>query len=336
MRCSLPCPARVHAGPGPGAAAPRLAGFAAAAARLALALALAHLEVRGHLAAVSELEEDLVLVGQDDKVGAGPDAGAVEHALAQLLEVVRRHALGVRQHDRHVLRHAHLRVRVRAWTGGAIRGAARVGAAARAQAACGQGWRQTHVAFQTCMAAENILCAANMQRAESSPSLHSFIAPAAFQGACLVSTLAACLSPQRLQSAPPLSTRAPPSVRPRLPYLQVGVRADDGAAGEVHALAAEVAPEAALLALEALHKAPARTHARAPGYMHASVPNHRSPSCAARPVETQNHEQAVYCPPPSLSTLRIGCLENSSLTTCTELYLWPSYDMRSRSICPMA
>lgn len=38
--------------------------------------------------------------------------------------------------------------------------------------------------------------------------------------------------------------------------VQVGVRADDSAATEVHSLPRQVAPEPPLLALEALHKAP--------------------------------------------------------------------------------
>jgi hypothetical protein len=42
-----------------------------------------------------------------------------------------------------------------------------------------------------------------------------------------------------------------------LVYGQVGVWADDCACAEVDALAAEVATEAALLALQPLHKAPA-------------------------------------------------------------------------------
>lgn len=41
-----------------------------------------------------------------------------------------------------------------------------------------------------------------------------------------------------------------------LVYGQVGVGADHGACGEVDALAAQVATEAALLALQPLHKAP--------------------------------------------------------------------------------
>ena len=39
---------------------------------------------------------------------------------------------------------------------------------------------------------------------------------------------------------------------------EVGVRRDDSAAGEVNALARQVAAEAALLALQPLHKPPAR------------------------------------------------------------------------------
>ena len=39
---------------------------------------------------------------------------------------------------------------------------------------------------------------------------------------------------------------------------EVGVRADDRSAAEVHTLSAQVASEAALLTLEALHEAPAQ------------------------------------------------------------------------------
>jgi hypothetical protein len=48
-----------------------------------------------------------------------------------------------------------------------------------------------------------------------------------------------------------------------LVYGQVGVWADDGACAEVDALAAQVAAEAALLALQPLHEAPGAFEAKA-------------------------------------------------------------------------
>lgn len=63
------------------------------------------------------------------------------------------------------------------------------------------------------------------------------------------------------QCCPPPAPFSLPPLRPtHLVYLQVWVRADDRPAAEVHPLPAEVAPEAALLALQTLHKTPTGVH----------------------------------------------------------------------------
>ena len=66
------------------------------------------------------------------------------------------------------------------------------------------------------------------------------------------------VTPRRTFHPDPRIACAPPALP--LPLylvdLQVWIRADDGAAAEVHALARQVAPEPALLALEPLHKPP--------------------------------------------------------------------------------
>ena len=165
----------------------------------------------------------------------------VEHALPQLLHVVPGDALRVGQHHRHVLRHTHLCIphthththvhtqthtHTRDWGGGGINGR---------------------------LVAHHRKALSSSSLGEEMVEIRSRRVPRFITGSKPVFWRA----PFRLRCCS--STHA---LRPHLEDLQVGVGADDCTAAEVHTLARQVAAEATLLALEPLHKAPARVEVR--------------------------------------------------------------------------